>query len=437
MGELARAEKQSGAAEDPAIAQPDGGADRLAAARQRRALQRKQEREKEKAQAEQEKADPQAAPPAEEAEGGQETEGAEAAEEAGPVEEVEAAQAPAAEAVAAEGDSQVENPEEEAAEDEEERADDEEDAVAETEAQELEAQLAAPPDVENPKDGGDAAEEDEEPVKEEEVTGIASQLRIDSFLAQARDMEINWEDMAPEERATSLVEAANTQLQAVDAYPTIVPPNLVSMDDNGQLDFREWQIKLNQDRFEAETIESATAGDVAATVYHESRHAEQWHRMARMLAQQGKTPRQIKKKLSIPEFVAADAAEKPLDMGSKEGQEAKAFHGSVYGKGKNARNRTLEGIERAGKRYEKVEKRRAKAQKKLDQVNGNPKSTAKQKARAQKALDKADRQLAKQYALWKKAYAKYLALPEEGDANKVGDAVQDQSEVRPSRLIDL
>ena len=109
----------------------------------------------------------------------------------------------------------------------------------------------------------------------------------------------------------------------------------------GRFAFSLWSIRFDQGTLSEETFTDAEAADLADTIYHEARHAEQWYRMAQMLAGQGKTARQIEREMGIPARIAAEAVGDPLARGSMEALIADGWYQSVYGRGSAHRRRTL------------------------------------------------------------------------------------------------
>ena len=76
------------------------------------------------------------------------------------------------------------------------------------------------------------------------------------------------------------------------------------------------------------------AGDIAGTIYHEARHAEQAFRVARMLAGEGNIAETIVSELDMPAEVVAAAMENPLVKGQetiREFEEAKKWSSMIGG----------------------------------------------------------------------------------------------------------
>src|SRR5678816_2705562 len=96
---------------------------------------------------------------------------------------------------------------------------------------------------------------------------------------------------------------------------------------------KSWTITFDQTAFSAPSIDDDTARELSGTVYHEARHAEQQHKMARMLATRGDSAAQIHAKMGIPTRIADDAVGNPLPRGVEFATAAQQFD-SEFGAGK-------------------------------------------------------------------------------------------------------
>ena len=126
---------------------------------------------------------------------------------------------------------------------------------------------------------------------ESEITGLASQVSINRFVSTASDVETNWATLTPIERGEALGAAANAELNAYSVPSCSIDVKTIGA--NGLMIFGQWRIDLNITPFETTTPVTANVAGVADTAYHEARHAEQWHRMARLKAGDGWTAAQI------------------------------------------------------------------------------------------------------------------------------------------------
>jgi hypothetical protein len=171
----------------------------------------------------------------------------------------------------------------------------------------------------------------------------------------------------------------------------------------GEFDFQNWRIQLGQEPFGRDTISNEEAADIANTVYHEARHAEQWFRMAQMRAGQGRTAAQIVTELSIPAVQAQAAEANPIQPGTMEALIADGWFQSVYGRDAGHRERTLTEVDEAATALQQAQQ--------AHEDNPTP-ATELQVTQAQARFDR--------------AFAAYRNLPEEADAHRVGDAITER-----------
>src|SRR5262249_55951904 len=137
------------------------------------------------------------------------------------------------------------------------------------------------------------------------------------FVAKAKEVQAAWTELPKDGRLKELGDAANQELDTAGVPTTEVKPEKLDKNIDGRFDSPGWALLLNQLTFEADTISDDKAANVADTVYHEARHAEQSHLMARLQLQQGKPAGEVKKELKIPSRIIEDAAQKPIDGAEK------------------------------------------------------------------------------------------------------------------------
>jgi hypothetical protein len=242
------------------------------------------------------------------------------------------------------------------------------------------------------------------PAGREEMSGMGAHFAVEQYVGVAKKLQENWARLpSPRSRAMVLVNGANFELAHFDV--PVVGCKMTHLDtDNGQFDSADWVLDLNPERFEKATVDDSEAADVARTVYHEARHAEQDFRMARMLAARPMSASAIAEKLDMRDDVAAAAKKQPLKGASHERAEAKRWFESEHGKGADARIAALTDLETITTHL-----RQAQAE---WQAASTPEDFKKADARLQ---------------MLKKAHEAALQghhrLPEEADAIKVGDDV--------------
>lgn len=230
--------------------------------------------------------------------------------------------------------------------------------------------------------------------------GLADQGAIENYSTKAHDLLDKWDELGTAEaRIKKLVELVNKELTIAN-----VPNCEVKIDDAGgdlgQFDFATWSLDIGKKAFEKADPTPAEKADMADTIYHESRHAEQWYRMAQFQASQGKSAQQIADDMGIPKKIADKAFADPLKKGSIDALIAEGWNESVYGSQAAHRNRVLKEVDDSGAALDK-----AKAAVEKDPSPANKAKLVAARARRDKAL---------------KAY---FDLPEENDANRIGGRV--------------
>ena len=164
-------------------------------------------------------------------------------------------------------------------------------------------------------------------------SGLATETDRKAFVASGKAVEAKWTELAtPKARAEELFKGVKTLLDNEK-----VPTPKVDLGDTGKaagvFSGRSWTITFDQTTFSAASIDDDTARDVSGTVYHEARHAEQQHKMARMLATRGNSAAQIHAKMRVPTKIADDAFGNPLPRGIEFATAAQQFD-SEFGAGK-------------------------------------------------------------------------------------------------------
>jgi hypothetical protein len=239
--------------------------------------------------------------------------------------------------------------------------------------------------------------------------GINTELAIGEFVSMAKSIcaDETWKKLGTKDRLHELCGAANLQLAMAKVLPA--RPAAVALGDEtrqGQFSLGNWQLSINTLLLEKETLSKKEAGDLADTTYHEARHAEQAHKMARMLAGRKQNVAQIVAQTGIDAEAAADAFGKPMAPDAPEAAEAQKFFDSYYSKeGAAHRNKTLTAVESTTLALQAAQ----------EAYNGAPPDNRMNEHRALEAAKNA----------YKRAMRDYKALPEEEDAFAVGAKVFD------------
>jgi hypothetical protein len=229
--------------------------------------------------------------------------------------------------------------------------------------------------------------------------GMSDDKKEKDFADGFKKLQKDWKTLTADQRQVRIKELANGAASPgvpdVGVHPT-------KMNNAGELDFSNWRLDLNQDDLDKKEFSDAEAKEFADTVYHETRHAQQWYLMAQKRAAEGKTADEISKELDIPKSVAESAAKDPL--GKKDARQAcaDALYESVYGSKAEARNKTLTDLATTRDTLKK-------AQQDYEKLAADKTATKKQKEDAFKTWQKA-------YADRQKIRKDYMNLPEEADA---------------------
>jgi Domain of unknown function (DUF4157) len=138
-------------------------------------------------------------------------------------------------------------------------------------------------------------------------TGMAA-MHQGEFLATTKQVETGWAGLSPAARAGALIQSVNQYLQAAGVPPIGFELRKSDADSHGSFSESTWSITLNEDAFKAPSADPEAMAQLADTVFHEARHAEQFFRIARMLAALGYSVQQIRAKMVLNDPIAAIAA---------------------------------------------------------------------------------------------------------------------------------
>lgn len=166
--------------------------------------------------------------------------------------------------------------------------------------------------------------------------GLGTKASAKAFIADIKTLEHQWNALEPSERLQALEDAINERL----ATRGVPPVDLVidGLDGNGVYDFTTHTIKVDSALLSKDGVKSEDLLDLADTVYHEGRHAEQWFDMARIHLAEGRPASE----LDMPRGVIRAAREAgAIDLDTDRGRFANAMYRSVYGSGSDRRNDVL------------------------------------------------------------------------------------------------
>ena len=270
----------------------------------------------------------------------------------------------------------------------------------------------------------ESAKEKPTDISKAQVEGIASSVAIGRFVKAAKGVQKDWSTLgSAKARAKKIGGAANAELAAVKVPETSIHVKAMPT-SAGQFDFSTWGLDLNTNLFKQASITKGEAATVADTVYHEARHCEQWHRMARLEAGKGKKADDLVTEMFIPKAIADDAVARPLKAESKEGKEAETWYQSVYGAKSGQRNTTLTDVHSKATELETAVADYNKLADEYDAQMNDPKATKEAQEQALKKAQDAHAAYQKANEAFDKAYKAYRALPEEVDAWKTGGDVE-------------
>lgn len=271
------------------------------------------------------------------------------------------------------------------------------------------------------------------------ITGIAKGKAVGSYVAEVKGVQIGWAALKPNARAAQLVKAANTRLKEVGCPPCNVSVN-AGAGNGASFNFTTWTIDLDGGVVNKNAVTDDEMAEVADTVYHEARHAEQWWRMARYQAGLGKKAAEIKTAMVIPADIAQKAKDNPLKASgglarafmSKEKiaeeekmlEEAAAWYDNIYGAGRVQRNAVLTGLDtKADAVKAAVADRKAKSAEvtkkegDLNKVRTEAVDLLKKSDEKDEIRDKRQATFKKEKAIWNSIHTKYEAANAKGEAS--------------------
>lgn len=170
-------------------------------------------------------------------------------------------------------------------------------------------------------------------------TGLRSAEHVDDYVHSAYGTMHS--SMAPQDRLDHLMHAAIQELTELGVPRPTYAFDAALSGSNTMAEFRssgQWHIAVNPDQFQpayVEHLNEQQLGDVANTIYHESRHAELTFREARAQAGLGQTAAQLVASMHIPQNIADEAVLHAIRQSTVDGATDEALTGydSFYGSG--------------------------------------------------------------------------------------------------------
>lgn len=239
--------------------------------------------------------------------------------------------------------------------------------------------------------------------------GLARTSREKAFAKDMKALQKDWKTLSPAQRQQRMKDAVNAQLSK-SGVPTVgVTPNPAMGSDDGQMNFQSWRLDVRPSLLSSPDLTNEETQTLGDTLYHESRHAEQWYLIGRRKAAEGQTAAQIQQSTAMLQSTANAAAAHPLPKNDPMAGCASKMDASVYGAGATHREKVLTALEPTETNY-------TDARAKYDALNLDPTATLQQKQAAWANLQAAQHTYTTNYNM-------YRALPEEADAWHTGDSV--------------
>jgi hypothetical protein len=238
--------------------------------------------------------------------------------------------------------------------------------------------------------------------------------QMKKFATEAPALQAAWQGYkTPQERGHALLNMVNERLESAG-----IPKVNFALGDarggGGLFDHESWTIVLDQKYLAKETLTTKDLTWMIEASYHEARHAEQFFMMARREAGMGKSAEQLMKEVKDGGLAIADpkvanaAVAQKLAVDSPEALQAAEWYESIYGAGREARQKLLKDMDLARKevRLREIE---------LEQLNRRVPPPSFDE------LEEAKKELAEAEGRAEPLIDAYKKLPEEADAYRVGE----------------
>jgi len=180
---------------------------------------------------------------------------------------------------------------------------------------------------------------------------MSAPAEVDAFADDMAKLQQEWPSLKAADRLDRLQAIVDARAASAGfPAPDVIVPNELG-GYSGVLQFRDWEIAINPSLVQSERLSPEQTAALGDTLYHETRHAEQWSLIAKRQAGEGLTADQIRNQLRVPENVATDAVEQPLVRSDTRRPCADALHKSIYGADRIARNTTITNLEQHSRAY--------------------------------------------------------------------------------------
>ena len=269
--------------------------------------------------------------------------------------------------------------------------------------------------------------------------GMAATKLVDGFAKAMDGIADKWANLTEADRLAELQRAVD-EVAAAAGFPSprVVSDGTMQERRNGELRFVDWSVAINQ-RLLSQTVMTPDAiKQLGDTLFHETRHAEQWWLIARRDAAEGLSAKDSAVKRHIDPITASKAAKDPLPATGPQRACADSMYESVYGSGRAHRNSVLTDLKNfPGKIATATAEYDAQA-KAYRAMYNDPKILNADKLTAYNEVNKKMSEIQKLKSEYAKCYADYRALPEEADAweagTRAGTSIGATINAKPSKV---
>lgn len=244
-----------------------------------------------------------------------------------------------------------------------------------------------------------------------DLAGLGTVISLDAIAAAIKKLQGAWGGKNPTQRGDDMIAAGNAALTFAKV-PNYLDKAIVDMTARGSFSRAAWKFNIRKLTVDAPSLNNDEASEVANTVAHESRHAEQHFLRARYLAGTGMVAADVEAATGVPPAIATAAVNQKMTSADPRFAEAKKMD-TAFGADR-AKNRTIS--DQVDTEIAKLDKLRAEA----TAIRSTLQATAtaadladgKKKAAALKA----------QTLAVEKSYLAYRAIAYEADAHEAGDS---------------
>jgi hypothetical protein len=278
------------------------------------------------------------------------------------------------------------------------------------------------------------------PIVPNTTETLQSPASIKHFIDNFMLLQKSWKSKSPSERLKLIQDVVNQSLNRIgipdveDFYSVNLSPEV---DKGTQANFNgSWEMRINQALLNQGSLSNKNIASLAGFVYHETRHAEQFFRVAQLLSQskiidnKTLTADGIYQRIRLPKTVAQKAVQAP-PLTETQSKKANLLYQSLYGSRRKYRDDVTNNSNLINSRYLNALDTYNQA---LDKKERNPNSISNEK------INQLLKEVQSIYEYeYKPAYKLYRELPEEKDAFETSDLLEksySQRLLRSKSLLD-